>query len=148
MDALSKDLREFLALCEKHHVRFIIVGGLAVAIHGVPRYTKDLDLWVEASHDNAVRIVATVEEFGFASLGLVAKDFEEPDMVIQLGYEPNRIDLLTGISGVRFDDAYPRRIAVKLGALELPVIDRSSLIANKRASGRPQDLVDMMGLER
>jgi hypothetical protein len=144
---LGKDVRDLLALFAKHGVRYLIVGGFAVAVHGVPRYTKDMDLWVEASPDNAVKIVAAIGEFGFASLGLVADDFTAPDMVIQLGYEPNRIDLLTGLTGVQFADAYPRRITTMIGDIEVTIIDRESLIANKRALGRPQDLADAEELE-
>ncbi len=148
MQALGKDVRELLVLLDKHDVRYLIVGGFAVAVHGTPRYTKDLDIWVECSSDNANRLVRVLEDFGFASLGVTAVDFETPDLVVQLGYEPNRIDILTGLTGARFADAYPRRITAMLGELGVPIIDRESLIANKRALGRPQDLVDAEDLER
>jgi hypothetical protein len=148
MQALGKDIRELLRLLEKHGVRYMIVGGFAVAAHGFPRYTKDLDVWVECSRDNALRLIAAIDEFGFGSLGLTARDFETPDLVIQLGYEPNRVDLLTGLTGVNFEDAYPRRVTATVGDLELPVIDRLSLAANKRAFGRAQDIADAEDLER
>ena len=147
MQPLGKDVRDLLALLAKHDVRFMVVGGFAVAFHGTPRYTKDLDVWVECSPDNARRLVHVIEEFGFGSLGLTTHDFETPDLVIQLGYEPNRIDFLTGLTGVRFEDAYPRRVAATIDGIEVPVIDRQSLIANKRAFGRAQDLVDAEDLE-
>lgn len=90
MQALGKDVRDLLALLDKHGVRYLIVGGFAVAVHGTPRYTKDLDIWVECSSDNANRLVRVLEDFGFASLGVTTVDFETPDLVVQLGYEPNR----------------------------------------------------------
>lgn len=113
-----------------------------MAAHGLPR-TRDLDVWVECSTDNAAKIVAAIDEFGFASLGLALGDFTQPDLVIRLGVEPNRVDILTGISGVRFEDAYSKRVARKIDGMILPVIDRDSLIANKRASGRAQDILDV-----
>lgn len=145
---LSKDFQDFLTLLERHHVRYLIVGGYAVAAHTVPRYTKDLDVWVEVSPLNAANLVAALDEFGFSSLGLVAADFLEADAVIQLGYEPNRIDILTGISGVRFQDAYPMRTTARFGDLDVSTIDKRSLAANKRAVGRPRDLVDAEELEK
>jgi hypothetical protein len=145
---LGKDLREFLSLLGKHEVRFLVVGGFALAAHGVPRYTKDIDIWLDASEDNARKVLLALEEFGFASLGLGIQDFTTPDLVIQLGYEPNRIDLLTGLTGVRFDEAYPKRIANMIDGVSIWIIDRASLIANKRAFGRPQDLVDATELEK
>ena len=148
MQALGKDLRELLALLDKHGVRYLIVGGFAVAVHGVPRYTKDLDVWVEASDENAQRLVRVIDDFGFSELGLTVKDFATPDLVIQLGYEPNRVDILTGLTGVKFEDAYPKRVTGSVDGLELPIIDRVSLAANKRAFGRPQDLADAEELER
>jgi len=145
---LGKDLREFLSLLGKHEVRFLVVGGFALAAHGVPRYTKDIDIWLDASEDNARKVLLALEEFGFASLGLEIQDFTTPDLVIQLGYEPNRIDLLTGLTGVQFDEAYPKRIANMIDGVSIWIIDRASLIANKRAFGRPQDLVDATELEK
>jgi hypothetical protein len=145
---LTRDFQEFLQLLETHGVRYLIVGGYAVAAHTVPRYTKDLDIWIDASPANAARVMAALEAFGFGSLGLTANDFEEPDQVIQLGYDPNCIDILTGISGVAFEDAYPKRMSVKFGTIEVAMIDRKSLAANKRATGRARDLADAEELEK
>lgn len=105
-------------------------------------------MWLECSPENASKVIAALEEFGFGSLGLTPQDFATPDLVIQLGYEPNRIDLLTGLTGVRFEDAYPHRVDVELDGVRVPIIDRRSLAANKRAFGRPQDLADAEELER
>ncbi len=148
MQAIGKVVREFLALLAKHDVQHMVVGGFAVAAHGFPRYTKDLDIWLACSPPNAIHVIAALAEFGFGSLGLTTQDFETPDLVIQLGYEPNRIDLLTGLTGVRFDDAYPRRLEVEIEGVRVPIIDRHSLAVNKRAFGRPQDLADAEALER
>ena len=145
---LSKDFQDFLGLLEKHRVRYSIVGGYAVAAHTVPRYTKDLDVWIEVSPENARNLVTALDEFGFTSLGLTVEDFLVPDAVVQLGYEPNRIDLLTGISGVRFDEAYPSRTTTRFGELTVAMIDKRSLATNKRAVGRPRDLLDAAELEK
>src|SRR5438094_5310079 len=107
MQALGKDLRDLLALLAKHDVHYLVVGGFAVSIHTAPRYTKDLDLWVEATRDNAIKLLAAIDEFGFGSLGLAVEDFTQPDIVVQLGYEPNRIDLLTVLTGVHFEQVVP-----------------------------------------
>lgn len=147
MDALTRDFQDFLALLVKHEVRFLVTGGYALAAHGHPRYTKDIDIWIEPAPDNAVRVIAALDEFGFASLGLSAADFLVADAVIQLGHEPSRIDLLTGVTGLRFEDAYPTRITAQFGGVIVPILDRRSLIANKRATGRLQDLVDVATLE-
>jgi hypothetical protein len=144
---LGKDFRDLIELLNRHGVRYLAVGGFAVAVHGKPRYTKDLDLWIEVSAENARRIIAALDDFGFASLGLRVEDFLDPDVVIQLGYEPNRVDLLTTLDGVEFANAYPLRTSTKVGELDIPVIDRASLIANKRALGRPRDLEDAKDLE-
>ena len=148
MDGLTRDFQDLLALLEQYAVRFVVVGGYAVAAHGHPRYTKDLDIWVEASAENAAKIVAALDEFGFASLGLTPADFSEPDVVVQLGREPGRIDLLTGVSGLVFAAVYPHRVMARFGSSIVPILDRASLITNKRASGRPQDLADVAKLEK
>jgi hypothetical protein len=142
VSALSRDFEELLALFASCGVRFVVVGGYAVAAHGHPRYTKDLDIWVEATPANADRIVAALDAFGFGSLGLTQDDFTQPDVVIQLGREPGRVDLLTSVSGLNFADCYPARVTATLGDTAVPVLDRAALIVNKRASGRPQDLAD------
>ena len=144
---LGKDFRDLLELLNRHQVRYLAVGGFAVAVHGRPRYTKDLGLWVEVSPENAAHIIAALDDFGFGSLGLRAEDFLDPDVVIQLGYEPNRVDFLTKLTGVEFATVYPMRTSTKIGEIDVPVIDRASLIANKRALGRPHDLDDTKDLE-
>ncbi len=145
---LGRDFTELLDCLCRHGVEFLVVGGYATAVYAVPRYTKVLDLWVRASLGNGQRIVSALHEFGFSSLGLTAQDFERPDTIIQLGYEPNRVDLLTGLKGLDFDSCYPRARRFELDpGLIIPLIARDDLLANKRAVGRPQDLADIAAIE-
>ena len=139
------DFRAFVACANARDVRFLIVGGQAVAFH--PRYTKDLDVWIERTPENARRLIQALEDFGFASLELKAQDVLEPGQVIQLGYAPVRIDLLTSVSGVRFSNCYPRRQVKKAEGTMLPFIGLDDLRTSKRASGRLQDLADVEALE-
>ena len=143
---LDQDFREFVELFLDNDVRFLIVGGYALAAHGVPRLTGDLDAWVWISDDNASRVVQSLNEFGFESLGLTVDDFNRPDSVVQLGYPPYRIDILTEIEGVSFETAWNRRVEVTIDGQAVPFIGREDLIANKRASGRPQDIADVARL--
>jgi hypothetical protein len=124
-----------------------VVGGYAVAFHGHPRYTKDLDVWVDLSPDNAHRIIAALKNFGFGSLGLKPEDFLERDQIIQLGYPPNRIDLLTTLEGLKFGNCYKARVEAEIQGLRINFIDIENLKKNKRATGRPQDLADAENLE-
>ena len=144
---LSQDFREFVASLSANGVRYLVVGGYAVALHGHPRYTKDLDVWLEATPDNAARMVGALEAFGFGSLGLAESDFLVPDQVIRLGLPPNRIDLLTSLSGVEFAACYPARMQVDIDGLPVDFIDLENLKKNKRAVGRSQDLADLENLE-
>ena len=124
---LSKDFKEFIALLNAHNVRYLLVGAYAVALHGYPRYTKDLDVWVELSAANADGLLRALEEFGFGSLGLKSEDFLESDQVIQLGYPPNRIDIVTALTDVQFDDCYAARIEVDIQGLKINLNFRDSL---------------------
>jgi hypothetical protein len=145
---LDKDLRELLALFRSKGVEFLVVGGHAVAYHGHPRLTEDLDLFVRPDAANGERIIAALREFGFGSLELSPADFEADDRVIQLGRAPNRVDLLTRLYGVEFSDAWSRRVGAHLDNEPVWIIDREDLIRNKRATGRTQDLADAEFLER
>lgn len=144
---LSQDFKEFIQSLNANDVQYLIIGGYAVALHGHPRYTKDLDVWLESSETNAVKVVKALQDFGFGSLGLSDKDFVEPEQVIQLGYPPNRIDLLTYADGVIFTDCYERRMTVEIGGISVNFIGLEELKKNKMASGRPQDLADLSALE-
>jgi hypothetical protein len=143
MMRLSPDFNAFIDVCSRHGVRFIIVGGYALAAHGHARTTKDLDVFVEATPDNAVVLMAALSEFGFGGIGLEASDFSEPGAVIQLGYPPVRIDLLTALDGVSFAEAFEHHIEAPVDGRLVPFIGRAQLIANKEATGRLQDLADV-----
>ena len=140
---LDKDFNEFVELFIAHEVRFLIVGGYALAAHGLPRFTGDLDAWVWADEANAARILAALGDFGFGDVGVTVADFSRADSIVQLGFPPYRIDILTSIDGVAFDDAWTRRVTMDVGSLRVPFISREDLIVNKRAVGRPQDLADV-----
>lgn len=143
---LNRDYQEFLQSFVSRDVRFLIVGGYALAAHGHPRYTKDLDVWVWADPSNSSRIIEALEDFGFGDLGLSAGDFEQAGVVVQLGREPQRIDILTFATGLEFADAYERRMLVEIGGLEVPFVSLDDLRANKRAAGRLRDLADLEDL--
>ncbi len=144
---LSRDFREFIELLNANRVKYLVVGGYAVACHGYPRYTKDLDVWIELSTDNAHKMIIALEQFGFGSLGLEAKDFLEKEQIIQLGYPPNRIDILTTLKDLDFEDCYNSKIEVEMHGLQIDFIDVENLKKNKRATGRLQDLADAENLE-
>lgn len=140
---LDADLREFIELLNACDVRFLVVGAYALAYHGHPRYTGDIDFFVEPSQENAQRIAQVLERFGFAGTGLTAEDFTTTDLVVQLGVEPNRIDLMTSISGVSFDEAWLTREYGEIDGLRLAFISKALLKLNKAAVGRKQDLADI-----
>jgi hypothetical protein len=140
---LEDDLREFIELLNALKVRYIIVGAFAVAYHGYPRYTGDIDLFVERSSENAEAILHAIQLFGFAGLGLSSEDFLQENQVIQLGVAPNRIDVLTFLSGVEFDEAWTTRVPGEIGGLSVPIISKELLKQNKAASARPQDIADL-----
>ena len=144
---LSKDFKEFIELLNGYSARYLVVGGYAVAFHGYPRYTKDLDIWIELSPENADNVLKALDDFGFGSLGLKPEDFLESDQIIQLGYPPNRIDLLTTLKDIIFEDCYKARVVVNIQGLKINFIDLENLKKNKRATGRPQDLADAENLE-
>ena len=139
----NRDFREFVELLNSNGVRFLIVGGHAVALHGYPRFTGDLDVWVATDPENAERVTKVLLEFGFGSLKFSAQDFTRPGYAIQLGRPPYRIDILTSIDAVAFSPAYRRRRTVRAGRLTIPFIALGDLLRNKRATGRPQDLADV-----
>ena len=144
---LSNDLREFLELLNSRGVDYVIVGAHSLAFHGRPRYTGDLDVLIRPTSENAVKLVALLNEFGFVDSGFKASDFTEPEQVIQLGRIPNRIDLLTSISGVSSEEAFATRISGELDSVPVFILGKDTLIRNKRAAGRPQDYADLDTLE-
>jgi predicted nucleotidyltransferase len=145
---LNKHFLNFLELLGKHRVEYLVVGGYAVGFHGFPRYTGDLDLFVAIGPENATRLVSVFEEFGFSSLGLTPSDFLEPDMVVEIGREPIKIQVLTGIDGVTFESCRKDAANVEFGDVQVPFIGFESLMANKAASPRAKDRIDFIELER
>ena len=143
---LNKDFKEFAELLNSTGVEYLVVGGYALAAHGHPRYTGDLDIWVRQERDNIARLLDVLAAFGFGSLGLKEDDFLQPEAVIQLGYPPARIDLLTAIDGVTFETCFPRRLLMQVGGITLPIIDLANFRSNKLASGRAKDLADLESL--
>lgn len=144
---LNNDFKEFVQLLNEHKVQYLVVGGYAVAIHGHPRYTKDLDVWVRKDLVNAERLLKALDDFGFGSLNITIGDIVNPDLVIQLGNPPNRIDLVSDITGVEFNACYQARMTVRIQEVDIDFIDLENLKKNKRATGRHQDLADVENLE-
>jgi hypothetical protein len=145
--ALPKDWRAFIESLNSNGVEYLIVGAVALAYHGFPRYTGDLDILVRNSPENTRRIESALAAFGFASLGLKAQDFAEPYRVVQLGVPPNRVDLLTSITGVSFEEAWAGRIEAELEGLRVTFIGRQTLIQNKKLTGRTKDKADLEALD-
>lgn len=144
---LNRDFKEFIQSLNDNHVRYLVVGGYAVAFHGHPRYTKDIDIWVEMTQENAEKVVKSLEQFGFGTLGLREEDFLIPDQIIQLGYPPSRIDLINTLSGVDFATCYTSRVQIDIEGVMVNFIDLENLKKNKQASGRHQDLADIESLK-
>lgn len=145
---MSPDFLDLLRALSDAEVKFLIVGAYAVGVHGHPRATKDIDVWVEASAENAPRVMAALREFGAPLMGLTESDLLVPGIGLQIGVEPGRIDVLTAISGVLFEDAWRSKISAEFEGVYVQVIGLAQLLQNKRASARPQDLADVDALER
>ena len=145
--AVNPDFRDLFAALNDAGAKYLLVGGYAVAFHGQPRFTKDLDIWVEASVENASRVFAALKTFGAPLENLTPTDLAQPELIFQIGVPPNRIDVLTSIDGVTFAEAWDAREQTTYGDQTVPVIGRTHLIQNKRASGRPQDLVDLQSFK-
>jgi hypothetical protein len=143
----SQDFKEFVELLINHKVEYLIVGGYAVGIHGHPRYTGDLDIWLNPTIDNAKKIVLCVNNFGFSSFNLKVEDFTKEGNIIQLGYPPLRIDLLTEIDGVTFTECFNNRKIVEIDELSVNFIGYDDLLKNKKVSGRLKDLDDIEHLQ-
>ena len=143
---LSQDFKEFVELLNKRNVEYLIVGGYAVGIHGHPRYTGDLDVWINSTVENARKMVKVLDDFGFSSFGLAEADFIKSGNVIQMGYPPFRIDILTKIDGVDFADCYQNRMIIQHDQITMSFIGINDLKKNKQASGRLKDLDDLASL--
>ena len=144
---MNPDFRDMLLMLSEEGADFMLVGAYALAAHGLPRSTGDMDLWVRCSEENAEKVLRALRRFGAPLLDLTLEDLKTPDVVFQIGVAPRRIDLLTSIAGVGFDEAWPERKVIEVDGLKIPVIGRSHLIQNKKAAGRPKDLADVDWLE-
>ena len=143
---VHSDFKELLELFNVHRVEYLVVGSYALAFHGAPRLTRDMDLLVRPTRANAKRILVALAEFGFASLHLAVEDFDRPDQVLQLGVPPVRVDLMTSIEGVSWEEAWEGRAAGDCGGVPASFLGRDQFIANKRAIGRLKDLADIEAL--
>jgi hypothetical protein len=145
---INKDFREFIELLNEHEVKYLVIDGYAVSMHGYPRYTKDVDFWIWMDTGNISNLIEAIKDFGFDSLDLDEEDFLDPDNIIQLGYEPNRIDLLVQVEGVDFIDCYKNKLQLEIEGLIIDFISIGDLITAKKASGRLQDLADVEHLKK
>jgi len=147
---VNEDFRDLLAALLAAGARFLVVGAHALAVHGVPRATGDLDVWIASDAENAARAYSALLAFGapVAAMGVSPADLAVPDRVVQIGLPPRRIDVLTSITGVSFEEAWPTRAIHDVTGLAVPFIGRDALLQNKRATGRAKDLADVEALER
>lgn len=145
---LNDDYREMLRCLSDAGVEFLLVGAYALAAHGYPRATGDMDVWVNPTPENAQRVYMALAVFGAPLQDVTQQDFSHPDVVFQIGTAPRRIDIMTGISGVKFGDALRNASQVDVEAFTIPVLSRADLIKNKEASGREKDLLDAKVLRR
>lgn len=145
---LEKDIIEFMELCNKHEVKYLVIGGYAVSIHGHPRSTKDIDVCIEMSEMNASKMVQVINEFGFSSLKLNKEDFLKRDSITQLGYPPLRIDILNDLDGVPFEEAWQNKKIVSFENVPINFIGYNDLIMVKQQAGRPQDIADVDRLSK
>ncbi len=144
----EKDILEFLNLCNEHSVRYLVIGGYAVSIHGYPRSTKDIDVCIEMSDINATRILQVLKDFGFGSLNLSKEDFLNRNFITQLGFPPLRIDILNDLDGVSFEEAWINKKIVRIENVPVNFIGYYELIIVKEKAGRPQDIADVQKLKK
>ena len=145
---VESDFKEFIELLNEHKVRYLIIGGFAYSFYAEPRFTKDIDFYIDTSSVNANKMLNVLEKFGFKDVGLTKEDFQQPKQIIQLGNAPLRIDIVTSIDGVSFKEAWNNRTSGKYGNLNAYFISKSDLIKNKKATGRAQDIADIEKLKK
>ncbi|MBP1598095.1 MAG: hypothetical protein H6Q05_3472 [Acidobacteria bacterium] len=144
---LNEDYKEMLQCLADENARFLVVGAYAMAVHGYPRATMDIDIWVMPSRDNAEAVLRALRRFGAPVRGLTIEDLQKDDTIFQIGVAPRRIDIITGASGLRFEEAFARSTSIRIEGLQVRILSIDDLIQNKRASGRTKDLVDAEALE-
>jgi len=145
---VEKDYEDLLRLFNRFRVKYCIVGAFAVAFYALPRYTKDMDILIEPSKSNSKKIIKALIQFGFKNLGLKEEDFMKPNQIIQLGYEPVKVGIITSITGCEFNEVWKNRKKGRYGELLVNFIGLNELIKNKEASGRKQDEIDLVMLKR
>ncbi len=145
---IEKDFKEFIASLNEHEVKYLVVGGYAVNYHGYPRYTKDIDFWIWLDRKNIEKLLKALDHFGFSSLGLGVDDFSNPKVVVQLGHEPYRIDLIMEMEGFDFDSCFGKKEERKLGGVMVNFIGFDDLVQTKKRAGRLKDLADAEELEK
>ncbi len=144
---VPKDYKELFELLNSEKVKYLIVGAYALAFHGQPRYTGDIDIFIDAKKRNALKLINVIKRFGFDQIGITEQDFLKPDRIVQLGYPPLRIDIMTSIDGVSFERAWRHRIRGEFGKQNVWYISKKDLILNKRSTGRAQDKLDLSMIE-
>ena len=145
---LDPDFEDFIQLLNQHKVDYMVVGGYAMAFHGRPRYTGNLDIWIDISESNAEKMLLVIKDFGFSSLGFKKEDFLKENLINQLGYPPLRIDIITNIDGIDFKAAFSKKLVIEIDNLKANYIGLRELIQNKQASGREKDLIDVKTLQQ
>jgi hypothetical protein len=148
MEKLNQDFLEFIRLLETHQIEYLVVGGYAVGFHGFPRYTGDIDFFIAVNETNAQSMLSVFDAFGFADIGVESTDFLKSDFVVEIGREPRKIQILTGIDGVTFAECHAHRIEIDYHGQKIRFIGRDELIRNKAASGRSKDLIDVDELKK
>ncbi|MFO1029642.1 MAG: nucleotidyltransferase [Planctomycetota bacterium] len=146
----NRDFKDLLAALCAHDVRFLIVGGYAVTFHARPRFTKDLDIWIDPTADNGEKVFSALASFGapLQSHGVTPRDFAVPGTIYQMGLPPSRVDILTAVDGLQFQPCWERRVGAHYGGVAVAYLSRDDLITNKKKVARPQDLEDVRALER
>ena len=143
---ITQDFKEFIQLLNANKVEYLVVGGFAVAAHGFPRYTGDIDFWVKSSIENAKKLISALIQFGFGSMDITEEDFLKKDFVVQLGYPPNRIDILTGVTGLDFKESWKERVEIETEGEKINYISLHHLKINKKQTGREKDNIDLNNL--
>jgi hypothetical protein len=145
---ISQDFKEFIQLLNKNNVKYLVVGGYAVAMHGFPRYTGDIDFWIEPEKENAEKLVKVLYEFGFGSLDISINDFTKQNSIVQLGFPPERIDIITSVDGLTFEECWKEKKEVVSDEILIDYISLNHLRINKAASARDKDLLDLKNLPK